>query len=1437
MGKNAQVRNKSANPNQITAEQLLREAVDRQQEEAVAPKQRIADEDELMMYKVRKRKEFEDVIRRQRQNIGSWVKYAQWEASQQEFRRARSIFERALHVEYQNVSLWLKYLEMEMKNKFVNHARNLFDRVVQLLPRVDQFWYKYAYMEELLANYAGARTIYERWMEWEPDDNPWLQYVKFEERCGELDKARKVLERYVSCRPTQQAFLRLCKFEEKHNNAARARSGFEKSVELLGQELDEKFYIKFAQFEQRQREMERAQAIFKLALDILPKGASDELYRAYVSFEKQHGDRDAIEEVVINKRRFIYEEAIVKNPRNYDVWFDYVRLEESVGDVTRIRETYERAVGNKPPVMQKRFWRRYIYLWIYFALFEELQTGDIEKARAVYDALLKVVPHKQFSFAKIWKLYAEFEVRQLELDRARRIYGRAIAECQKERIFLDYADLEMRLGNIDRCRTIYGKFLEVHPHNPKAWTVYVDLEDSVGEIERARALCNLAVNQERLDMPELVWKRFIDLEVDLETVIAQPELGAEFRDELPYMDTDIARGLVMLTLENFGFFCQEFGLWDPAIEAAPSFLDFDQEVRFVVLHFTELGGDHLDRLVKFVTSNHDMEMLKKSEPIQDEAFWKDMHEVLLGSLRLLKDTTRSAFFLNCSTLFLGGMLQRQALRQTLRKLRFLNQVLGGREILFYCARTDGVPISSFDPKRSWDEAMMELICFAKEECILPRFRNSPGNAAGSRELQGVMMPQSALQWQPEKVLDETVLKEVVGDVPDEGQSAPLLAWLHAFLLFLLPSLGFRLQLVGLAPVRNYKEGRQLCAASVVRNVGTLLQRGCAMGDLALAQVAELLLRCAAERRRLEGDTLHCWVTRQDLAAHLEETGECEAEQQAVPLPEVSALSSWPKVTGVLLRAGICTEMADGGLPKVALDLHPGVQAGAVIRLRAALHQPEVRSSDVLFVTRTSKINEERDHCEAVGLPFDAEFFKLLTSEAALHAITTQLSFSQHKDGVRFQSPETLRQLDGIRARLRQELQDLLRAGLTSGTPGLLGRLLRGASDVWQAEVLAGEEDPPERACKRLCFTWPGAPAEEIATQMRLLSQQDGLNVLVEVSQEQLDNARKVWQQLLGKSHHVRVYIAYSDFEAVTCQSMEKAREALDDGQKHFKVENRNEERAMLLEHLLKLEREHGDDTSIEAAEKRQPKREKKRLGKFASWTYQLELGVCRDSLAAQTLSHFGWPKMALERFHALLQEQEGQKTDGSNDHTLALPEDMSCTTFATHEAPELLDEGHEEVADPGEIVMEMMSSFEAASDILRLKPRDVPPAPLCAGASILYTLILREKVLYIGQSDNLQNRLQQHRQRFGERLEAVLLMPVENTSTARQLETQLQRQCLRRGMTLESSADALHRNFPIKDDMKAGAMPAPPAESLRRMAQELMEMAERLDAMDEPWDR
>lgn len=159
------------------------------------------------------------------------MKYAQWEAGQNEFERARSVFERALDVDARAVELWLRYAETELKARNVNHARNVYDRAVTLLPRVDtvssgffflhshffrprlslisylfslsfslfllslslssslfllyslfaffssclvkkptQIWYKYVYLEELLLNVPGARQVFERWMTWEPDD-------------------------------------------------------------------------------------------------------------------------------------------------------------------------------------------------------------------------------------------------------------------------------------------------------------------------------------------------------------------------------------------------------------------------------------------------------------------------------------------------------------------------------------------------------------------------------------------------------------------------------------------------------------------------------------------------------------------------------------------------------------------------------------------------------------------------------------------------------------------------------------------------------------------------------------------------------------------------------------------------------------------------------------------------------------------------------------------------------------------------------------------------------------------------------------------------------------------------------------------------------------------------------------------------------------------
>ena len=60
-----------------------------------------------------------------------------------------------------------------------------------------RFRYKYSYMEEMLGNIAGCRQVFERWTEWEPEEQAWHSYINFELRYKEVDKARSIYERYT----------------------------------------------------------------------------------------------------------------------------------------------------------------------------------------------------------------------------------------------------------------------------------------------------------------------------------------------------------------------------------------------------------------------------------------------------------------------------------------------------------------------------------------------------------------------------------------------------------------------------------------------------------------------------------------------------------------------------------------------------------------------------------------------------------------------------------------------------------------------------------------------------------------------------------------------------------------------------------------------------------------------------------------------------------------------------------------------------------------------------------------------------------------------------------------------------------------------------------------------------------------------------------------
>lgn len=61
---------------------------------------------------------------------------------------------------------------------------------------------------------------------------------------------------------------------------------------------------------------------------------------------------------------------------------------------------------------------------------------------------------------------------------------------------------------------LYEKYLEYNPSACTTWAKYAELETVLLDVDRARAVYELAIAQPVLDMPELLWKNYIQFEVD-----------------------------------------------------------------------------------------------------------------------------------------------------------------------------------------------------------------------------------------------------------------------------------------------------------------------------------------------------------------------------------------------------------------------------------------------------------------------------------------------------------------------------------------------------------------------------------------------------------------------------------------------------------------------------------------------------------------------------------------------------------------------------------------------------------------------------------------------------------------------------------------------------------------------------------------------------------
>ncbi|ODV59862.1 Clf1p [Ascoidea rubescens DSM 1968] len=653
------IQNKAPAPIQISAEKIVLESYQIQDNSLRKPNIKIIDEEELLEHQGRKRKEYEEALRRNYQNINQWLRYAEFEIQQNQFERARSIFERALVYNQKNqVKIWIRYINFELKFKNINHARNLMDRSVYILPMEDKLWFNYLKIEENLKEISNCIKIFEKWLTYNPSYYAWDAYIDLLKRNGNINdsknknknknenenntnyyKIRQIFSRYLLKFSDTQTWLKWIEFEKSFGTIESIRKIFEISIDSILKlnnndfnSIDENLLIDFAEWEASQNEIKRSRAIYEFGLLYLSENKNRLLFDNFTKFEKKFGNKEQIEKSIILKRKKKYELILEKDKTDYDTWWLYIKIIEELysnlsisENVEKIRKVFDDCVKCTPKVVQKDYWRRYIFIWIKYIFWEELNFANISKVRELFKRILKIIPHKKFTFAKIWILNAKFEIRQNDIGKARKLFGMAIGMCSKPKLFKEYISIEIKLKEFDRVRKIYEKFLESYPGLINIWNEYAEFESNLDDIERSRKIYEIAINLPRFSLSssntsnnaQLIeikqfWKKYIDFEYEQNQFTKSIELFEKFLANSGY---DVK---VWIEYANFE-------LTIPTEEQLLQYQNGEDDQDEIEIEITEIQLNNARRIFEEALKYYRDNEMKEKRSIVMEAF-KDFEE-------------------------------------------------------------------------------------------------------------------------------------------------------------------------------------------------------------------------------------------------------------------------------------------------------------------------------------------------------------------------------------------------------------------------------------------------------------------------------------------------------------------------------------------------------------------------------------------------------------------------------------------------------------------------------------------------------------------------------------------------------------------------------------------------------------------------------------------
>ncbi|KAI0566118.1 pre-mRNA-splicing factor CLF1 [Gracilaria domingensis] len=120
--------------------------------------------------------------------------------------------------------------------------------------------------------------------------------------------------------------------------------------------------------------------------------------------------------------------------------------------------------------------------------------------------------HRKFSFGKLWIYYAQAEIRNKDVQAARKIFGTGLGVLPHKHILYEtYIEFERSLGEFDRVRKIYENWLTRNPTHEPAFVSLADLEVRLGEVERARLVLEMATSVDELRSSSKLWEKLADV--------------------------------------------------------------------------------------------------------------------------------------------------------------------------------------------------------------------------------------------------------------------------------------------------------------------------------------------------------------------------------------------------------------------------------------------------------------------------------------------------------------------------------------------------------------------------------------------------------------------------------------------------------------------------------------------------------------------------------------------------------------------------------------------------------------------------------------------------------------------------------------------------------------------------------------------------------------